>query len=134
MYPAGDRPSETRNVRCKGRIILRMIGRVVTHYIDDRRRRPARVMKVGKPIRQPWPQMQEGHGWLLRHAAVTLGHPGHRAFEKTEHDPHARDPVERRDEMHFRRAGIAETDLDARSYKRPQKTFRAIHIGPSSLC
>src|SRR2546425_7937307 len=35
------------------------------------------------------------------YAPVTISHPGDRAFEKTEHDPHALDPVERRDEMHL---------------------------------
>jgi hypothetical protein len=96
-----------------------MIGRVVTDYIDDRRRRSARVMEIGKPVRQSWPQVQQRGGWLLRHTTVAIGHPGHYAFEKAEHDPHALYPVERRYEMHFRCAGIAETDFDARSNKRP---------------
>jgi hypothetical protein len=35
--------------------------------------------------------------------------------------------------MHFRCAGITETDLDARSDERPQKTFRAVHLGSASM-
>ena len=133
MHPSGDRAGKSHDVRGKRRIILRMIGRVVADDIDDRRRCATRVVKVGEPVRQPWPQMQQRGGWLLRHAAITIGHPGHRAFEKTEHGPHARDFVERCDKMHFRGAGIAETDLDARADKRPQQTFRAVHICASSV-
>ena len=106
-------------VRRKRSVILRVIGRVVANYIDDRRRCATRVVEIGKSVRQPWSEVQQGRGRLLRHAPVTIGHPGDRAFEKTEHDPHALDPVERRHEMHFRRAGIAETDLNARSNQRP---------------
>ena len=101
------------NIGCKGSIILRMVRRVVAHDVDDRRPCATRIVEVGEPVRQPWSEMQQRRGRLFRHAAVAIGHPGHRAFEKTEHDPHALDPVERRDEMHLRCAGIAETDLDA---------------------
>ena len=96
-----------------------MIGGVVTNYIDDRRPRATCVVEISEPVRQSWPQMQQRSGGLLRHAAVAIRHSGYRAFEKTEHDPHSLDPVERRHEMHFRRAGIAETDLNARSDERP---------------
>jgi hypothetical protein len=63
--------------------------------------------------------MQQGSCRLLSHATVAIRHSGYRAFEKTKHDSHSLDPVERCHEMHFRRARIAETDLNARSDERP---------------
>lgn len=62
-------------------------------------------------LRARWPTLAPGAAG--RHAAITIGHSGHRVFEKTKHDPHALDSVERRDKMHFRCAGIAETDVDS---------------------
>ena len=118
MHPTGDRPGKTTNVRRKRRVILRVVRRVVTDDIDDRGPCAARVVEIGEAVRQSWSQMQQGSGRHLRHAAVTIGHPGHGAFEKPEHGPHALDPVEGRYKMHFRGAGIAETDVDARSDKR----------------
>src|SRR4029077_706002 len=133
MHPSGDRPGEPHNVGRKWCVILHMMGRVITDYIDDRRRRAARVVEIGEPVCQSWPQVQQRRGWLLRPAAVAIGHPGHRAFKKAEHGPHALDPVEGRYKMHFRRAGIAETHLNARSDKRTQKAFRAVHVSSSVL-
>src|SRR5260370_40112604 len=102
MHPTRNRPSKSMNIRCKGSIVLRMVRRVVTDNIDDRRPCATCIVEVGEPVRQPWSEVQQGRGRLLRHAAVTISHPGHRAFEKTEHDPHALDPPDRRDELHTR--------------------------------
>ena len=96
-----------------------MIGSVVADDIDDRRPCATCVVEIGEPVGQSGPKMQQGSGRLLRHAAVAIRHPGYRAFEKAKHDSHSLDPVERRDEMHFRCAGIAKTDLNARSDERP---------------
>ena len=96
-----------------------MIGSVVADDIDDGRPCATCVVEIGKPVGQPRPKMQQGSGRLLSHATVAIRHSGYRTFEKTEHDSHSLDPVERRHEMHFRRAGIAKTDLNARSDERP---------------
>src|SRR5271155_4679870 len=90
-----------------------------------------RVVKIGEPVRQPWPQMKKCGRGLLRHAAITIGRPGHYTLEETKHGPYAFDPVERRDKMHFGCARIAEADLNTRSDKRPQQTFRTIHVRSS---
>jgi hypothetical protein len=55
--------------------------------------------------------MQQCGPWLLRHAAVAVGHSRDRALEKAKHGSHSLAPVERGHEMHFQRAGIAETDF-----------------------
>ena len=75
--------------------------------------------------------MQQGAAGLSGHAAIAVGHAGHRAFEKAEHGAHAVDTVERRDEMHFGRARIGETDLDAGRDERPQQIFRASQVRSS---
>src|SRR3546814_11156049 len=51
-------------------------------------------------------EMQQGGGWLVRHAPVAVGGAGHHAFEQAKHAAHARHLVERRDEMHLRGARI----------------------------
>jgi hypothetical protein len=48
-------------------------------------------------------------GGFLRHASRNHRPSRSPRLRKTEHDPPALDPVERRCKMHFRRAGIAET-------------------------
>ena len=133
MHPCRNRSRESHDIRGERRVILRMVGRVVADDIDDRRRCATRVVEVGEPVRQPRPQMQERRGRLLRHAAIAIGHSGHRALEKTEDGPHALDFVERRDKMHFRCSGIAETDLNPGPNQRPQQTFRTRHLGSSRL-
>ena len=95
-----------------------MIGGVVTDHIDDRRPRAPCVVEIGEPVGQSRPKMQQGSGRLLSYAAVAICHSGYRAFEKTKHNSHSLDPVERRHEMHFRRAGITKTDFNARSDER----------------
>ena len=98
---------------------MRVIGSVITDDIDDGRPCATCVVKISEPVGQPRPQMKQGSGRLLGHATVAIRHSGYRSFEKTKHDPHPLDPVECRHEMHFRRAGIAKTDLNARSDERP---------------
>ena len=46
------------NVRRKRRVILRVIGRVVTDDIDNRRSGATSVVEIGEPIRKSRPQMQ----------------------------------------------------------------------------
>ena len=96
-----------------------MIGSVVADDIDDGRPCATCVVEISEPVGQPRPKMKQGSGRLLSHATVAIRHSGYRTFEKTKHDSHSLDPVERRHEMHFRRAGIAKTDLNARSDERP---------------
>src|SRR5690349_23487654 len=72
--------------------------------------------------------MQQGAGRLLGDAAVTVRHAGHRTLEETENGAHAVDLVERGDEVHFRRARIGETNLDAAVHQRADKALCAVHL------
>src|SRR5258708_16985402 len=119
MHPRGHWPREAMYVRRKRSVILRMIGRVVTDDIDDRRPRATCVVEIGEPVGQPRPQMQQGRRRLLSHATVPIRHSSYRTFEKTEHDSHSLDPVERRHETHFRSAGLAEANYNAQSDNSP---------------
>ena len=86
-----------------------------------------RVVQIGHAVREAGPEMQQRRGGLVRHPRIAVGRAGHHALEKAEDAAHALDPVERGDEMHFRRAGIAETHIDAARDQRPYKAFRSIH-------
>jgi hypothetical protein len=127
MHPGGDGPREPRNVGGERRIVLQMIRRVIADDIDDGRGRAARIVQIGETVREPGTQMEKRAGGLLRHAAVPVGRTRGHTFEQRQHGPHAFDLVERRHEMHFRRARIGETHLHAASDQSANQTFSAVH-------
>ena len=104
-----------------------MIGRVIADDVHHRRRGLHGVVQVGKAVGEAGAQMQQRRRGFLRHARVAVGRAGRHALEQREHAAHALDAVERRDEMHFRRAGIGEADIDAAADQRPHQTFSAVH-------
>jgi hypothetical protein len=66
-------------------------------------------MKIGKTVRQAGPKVQKrGHG-AIHYAIISVGGAGHDSFKQTQHASHAVDAIQRRNEMHFGRAGIRET-------------------------
>ena len=75
--------------------------------------RPARVVQVGEAVGEAGAEVQQRRGRLAGHARVAIGGAGHHALEQAEHAAHPGDRVERRDEMHLRRAGVGEADIDA---------------------
>ena len=105
-----------------------VIGGVIADDIDDRRGGAARVVQIGQPVGEAGPEMQQRRRRLLLHAAIAVGHAGHRAFEQAQDRAHAPDLVERGDEMHFRGPGIGEADFDARGDERCDKAFGAVHV------
>ncbi len=127
MDPGGDGSGETHDVGSKRCIVLRVIGRVIADDVDERRRGAARIVKIGQTVGEAGAEVQQGAGRLLRHAAIAVGHAGDGAFEQAEHGTDTIDPVERRDEMHLRGAGIGEANLDARRHQAAHQAFRAVH-------
>ena len=83
-----------------------MISRVIADDVDNRRRGAARVVEIGKTVGETWSEMQQGRRRLFSHAAIAVRHAGRHALEQGQHGPHAADPVECGDEMHFRCARI----------------------------
>jgi hypothetical protein len=83
-----------------------MISRVVANDVDNRSCRAARVVEIGKAVGETWSKMQQGRRRLFGHAAIAVRHAGRHALEQSQHRPHAPDPVECGDEMHFRCARI----------------------------
>ena len=75
--------------------------------------------------------MQQGARRPARHAAISVGRAGSDVLLQNQHRPHAGDIVERGDEVHFRRAGIGETDINAIGDERTQQTFSTVHGCPS---
>ena len=75
------------------------------------------------PLAKPGPRCSKRRGRLARHAAIAIGGAGHHAFEQGQHRPD-RALVQRRDEMHFRSAGIGEADFDPAGNQRFDHTLR----------
>ena len=86
---------------------------MVAHDIDHRLAALAGIVQEGDGIGETGPQVQERRCRLAGHAGIAIGRTGRDTFEQTQHAAHFRFAVQRRDEMHFGRAGIAETDFDA---------------------
>ena len=112
MQPTGDRTCEPGDVRSERRVVLGVIGGVVANDVHDRRGGAAGIVQIGEPVGQTRPEVEEGRRWALGHAPVPVGHSGDDALEQGEHGPHPLDSIDRRDEMHLRRAGIGETHVD----------------------
>jgi hypothetical protein len=88
---------------------------------------PPRVVQVGQAIGQTRTQMQQRGGGLSCHATVAVGCASDHAFEQAKDGAHAIHRIERRHEMHLRRARIAKTHLHATRHQRAQQTFRTVH-------
>jgi hypothetical protein len=71
--------------------------------------------------------MQQRGRRALRHAAVAVGGAGHHALEEPEDRPHLGHVVERGDEMHLRRPGVGEADVDAAADQGPDECLGAVH-------
>jgi hypothetical protein len=117
----------TLDVGGQRRVVLDVIGRVLADDVDDRRVGLLRVVQVGRRVGEAGTEMEQGAGRLVEHAGVAVGRSRHDAFEQAEDAAHAVDLVQRGDEMHFRRAGIGETDVDLVLDQRPDQTFRTVH-------
>ncbi len=100
---------------------------MIADDVDHRLPRLLGVMDVGDGIAEAWTQMQQCGCWLFGHARVAICCTRRDAFEQAQHAAHAIDPIERRHEMHFRRAGVGEGDIDAAADHRPHEAFSAIH-------
>src|SRR6185503_12026685 len=85
------------------------------------------VVQVGGGVGEARAEMQQGRGRLVLHAVVAVGRARADALEQAEHAAHALDAIERADEMHLRRAGIGEADLDAALHQGPNQTLRTVH-------
>ena len=71
--------------------------------------------------------MQQGRRRPLAHPVVTVGGAGDDALEQAEHAAHPVHAIQRRDEMHFRRAGVGEAHIDPAANQGAHQAFRAVH-------
>jgi hypothetical protein len=71
--------------------------------------------------------MQECRRRISSHPRIAVGSASDDAFEEAQHAAHAIDPVECRDEMHFRGSRIRKTDIDAATDQGTYQTFRTVH-------
>jgi hypothetical protein len=86
---------------------------LIADDVADRRSGAAGVVQVGEPVGEAGAKVQQGCGQPPGHPGITVGSARDLALEQAEHSAHALHFVESIDEMHFRRAGVDETDLNA---------------------
>jgi hypothetical protein len=96
---------------------------------DDHQRSagPAGVVEVRQSIAEPGPEMQQRRRGTSGHAAEPVGRAGRDTLEQAQHTPHLRISVERRHEMHLRRAWIRETDIHASGQQAFHHRFGTSH-------
>ena len=95
--------------------------------VDNAGMRLLGVVQIGKAIGETGTEMEQRRGRSALHAVIAVGRSRHDALEQAEHAAHALDPVQRRDEMHFRGARIGEADVHAARDQGPHQTFRTVH-------
>ena len=108
-----------------------VVDRLVADDVDDAAARPARVVQAGQAVGQARAAMQQGAGRLVGHAPVAVGAAGDDVLLQAEDAAHARDAVQRGDEMHLAGAGVGEADIDAAAQQRLDQAFGSVHAIPS---
>ena len=126
-HPVRHGPGEPLGVVGERRVVGPVPGRMVADDVHRRGAGAPRVVDVGGAVREPGSAMEQRRGRPSRHARVTIGASGHHCLRKAGHATHAGDLVERRDEMHLRRAGVGEAGIDAAREQRANQAFGSIH-------
>ena len=127
LDPARERLGRGLDVGGQRRVVAPVIGRMVADDVDHRRRRLVGVVDVGEPVGHAGAEMQQGRRRVVGHPVIAVGRAGDHPLEEAEHAAHAVDPVERRDKMHLRGAGIGKAHIDAAADQGAHQAFRAIH-------
>ena len=127
LDPVRGGPRQPLDIGGQGRVVLPVIGRMIADDVDHARGRLVGVVDVGEPVGEARPEMQQGRGRVVGHAVIAVGGAGHDALEQPQDAAHAVDPVERRDKMHLRGAGVREAHIDAAADQGPHQAFRAVH-------
>src|SRR5262249_40433938 len=112
-HPVRHGPRDALDVRGERRVVLDVIGGVLTHHVDDARAGLARVMQIGEAVAEARSQVKESGRGPSRHAPVAVGRARHDPLEEPEDAANALDLVESGHEVHLRRAGIREAYIDS---------------------
>ncbi len=104
-----------------------MIGRVVADDRDHGRMAPPRVVEVGKAVAQPRPEVQQRCGGRLAHPRIAVRCTGGGTLEQGEHTAHLGNGVERRHEVHLRRARIGEDHVEVGCHEAAHERLGADH-------
>ncbi len=107
---------------------MSVIGGVIANDVDEGHSRASGVVQIRKTVSKTGAEVQQRTSRFAGHACVSVCRAGNDAFEQTQHAAHAVLLVERCDEVHFRRAGIGETDFHTASNQGLQQTFRTVHV------
>jgi hypothetical protein len=104
-----------------------MTSRVIAHDIDDALPRLAGIVQKRNGIGEARSQMQQGRCRLSGHAGIAVCRARHHRFEQAQYAAHPGFAVQRRHEMHFGGAGIAEADFNTAVGKGMDQGFGAVH-------
>ena len=91
------------------------------------------LCRLASPLPRPGPEVQQRRGRPVGHARVAVGRAGGDALEQREHAAHLGHVVERGDEVHLRRAGVREADVDAARDERADQRLGAVHRVPLAV-
>src|SRR6267154_3706445 len=104
------------------------IGRMLADNIDDRNMRSPGVVQVSQTIAKTWTKMKQRAGGFPSHACISVGRCRNNAFEQSQNATHFRPLVQRRDDVHFRSAGVCEAGVDSSGYQCSNQTLGSVHL------
>ena len=130
--PVRGRPHDPLDVRSQRRAERLVRDRVIADQVHHRRPALVRVVHVRERVPEPGPEVQQRRGRDLGHPRVAVGGRRCHALEQRQDAADIRHAVHRRHQVHLRRPGIREADLDAARRQRPQDALRAVQSAASN--
>ncbi len=100
---------------------------MLTNNIKHRRICAPGIVQIGEPVGEAWSKMQQTHGRLSRHAAITIGCARRYVLVQTENASQTGYGIHSQNQWHLRGAWIGETYLDAVFDGSGDKCFRTVH-------
>ena len=128
--PVRHRPGYPHRVALQRGLEPQVIVGMVTHDVQDARLRLPGVVQVGKGIAETGGQVQQRRRDLALHPEIPIRRAGHAALEQAQDAAHVGVLVQGGDKVHFRGAGIGETDPYVAGKQGPHQCFRAVHVRP----
>src|SRR6266851_6511039 len=104
-----------------------MIGRMITHDINDGRTSPPSIVKIRRPVGQAGSNVQQGCRRLACDSGITIGRTGGHTLVQTKYRPYPRFVIKGRDKLHLAGARVGKTGLDAVVGEGPQYDLGTIH-------
>jgi hypothetical protein len=88
---------------------------MIAYDIYNWNHRSPRIVKIREPVGEAGTEMQQRGRGTACHSRITIRGAGRDTFKEREHGAHLCDLVQGSYKVHFRGAGVAETDIDPAS-------------------